>query len=69
MVREISTVALSTEAAIKLAQSWGLFWRSSRRGVVEAVMRAFWADLEGVEYWRDCDCDMGEDCIEAAQAQ
>lgn len=36
IVREISTVALLTDAAMRLEQSWGLFCRSSRRpgGVV-----------------------------------
>lgn len=34
IVLDISTVALSTEAAIRLAQSWGLFCRSSTRAAV-----------------------------------
>jgi hypothetical protein len=46
-----------------LAQSCGLFCRSSRRGAVEAVMRAFWADLDSVDRSRACDCDIGDDCI------
>lgn len=31
MVLEISTVALSTEAAMRFAQSCGLFWRAPRK--------------------------------------
>lgn len=61
IVLEISTVALSTEAAIKLAQSWGLFCRSSTRGAVGAVMRASWAGLDPVDCGLGCSCGIGED--------
>lgn len=63
IVLEISTVALSTEAAIRLAQSWGLFCRSSTRAAVGAVMRASWADWDSVECSRGCDGNIGEDCM------
>lgn len=64
MVREISTVALSTEARMRLLQSWGLFWRSSRcasTGVV--VMRAS-RGWDGVES-TDCDRDMRKIRVES----
>lgn len=63
IVLEISTVARSTEAAIRLEQSWGLFCRSSIRVAVEAVMRASWADLDPVDCSRGCGCDIGEDSL------
>lgn len=49
IVREISTVALSTEAAMRFEQSWGLFCRSHRGIAGEGVMSASWAAavLEG----------------------
>jgi hypothetical protein len=41
IVLEISTVALSTEAAMRFEQSWGLFCRSSRTlgGMVTSASR------------------------------
>ena len=63
MVREISTIALSTEAAIRFAQSWELFCRRSTIGAVGAVMRASWVDLDWAECSGGCGCDIGENCM------